>query len=111
MMSAMEVLTQAQIDRIYEVTDGLKLHRNWVIIPLAAHPTGLERVMPDGKVLVRGPAGSAFDRWLEGLKRRLEKMEIKRTLPSHIPEFTPDRSSAIAPPGSSARKYMNWRKD
>ncbi len=107
----MELLTPAQIDRIHEVTDSLRLHRNGVIVPLAAHATGLELVMPDGNVLVRGPAGSAFNSWIEGLKRRLEALDINRTTPSHLPEVPPDRSSAVAPPGASARRYMDWKRE
>ena len=107
-MSSMDVLTPGQIDRIHEVTDELGLHRNWVVVPLGAHATGMELVMPDGKVLIQGPGSDAFDRWFEGLKRRLERLDIRRTQPSHTPEFPQDRSSAVAPPGSSARRYMEW---
>lgn len=106
----MQVLTPGQVDRIHQVTDALQIHRNYVIVPLAAHATGMELVMPDGKVLIQGPAAPAFDGWLEGLQGRLEGLELTRALRSYLPEFPRTHTPAEAPPGSSARRYMDWPK-
>jgi hypothetical protein len=73
----MDVLKKEQITQIYEVTDGLYLHRNAVIVPLMAKPDGLELIMPDGRVLIRAPVAS-FNSWLSGLKSRLEALPLQR---------------------------------
>ena len=104
----MRVLTTQQIQRIYEVTDGLGLHRTWLIVPLAGAEVGQERVMPDGKVLIGAPAGPAFELWLTDLRRRLGDLELARTPRSeqHQPHQT--RGNADGPVGSGARRYLPW---
>jgi hypothetical protein len=74
----MQMMTPEQIARIYTVTDQFALDRNLVIIPLKAHDDGLEMIMPDGKLLVRGPPGKAFDPWFAGLAERLGSMDLSR---------------------------------
>jgi hypothetical protein len=61
------------------VTDGLELHRDWVVVPLNAAEEGLELVMPDGKVLIRAPGGTAFEPWLKDLPRRLAALDLRAT--------------------------------
>jgi hypothetical protein len=70
----MELLTAEQIERIYRVTDELDLHRDWVVVPINAADDGLEMMHPDGKLLLRPPGGAAFERWLEELPDRLERL-------------------------------------
>lgn len=74
----MDILTREQIARIYELTDNLSLHRNAVIVPLGADKDGLEMIMPDGRLLVTGPHGEAFDPWFEGLPARLKELDLAR---------------------------------
>jgi len=74
----MDILTRQQIGRIYELTDNLSLHRNAVIVPLGAHKEGLEMIMPDGRLLVTGPHGGAFDSWYNGLHGRLKELDLAR---------------------------------
>jgi len=74
----MDLLTTDQIDSIYSVTDGLLLHRNAVIVPLRGKDEGLEHVMPDGRVLIRGPSGDTFEDWFRGLEDRLKALELGR---------------------------------
>src|SRR6185503_7297463 len=74
----MEVLSAEQVERIYRVTDLLGLHRDWVVVPLTAADAGLEMLHPDGKLLIRPPKGLAFDRWLAGLRERLERLDLGR---------------------------------
>jgi hypothetical protein len=74
----MELLTADQVERIYRVTDLLDLHRDWVVVPLNAAREGLEMLHPDGKLLLRPPAGAAFERWLAELPDRLERLELGR---------------------------------
>ena len=70
------LLTASQVDRIYQLTDGLRLHRDWVVVPLGSHETGSEVVQPDGKLLIHAPFGEAFEPWFEGLKERLEALPL-----------------------------------
>jgi hypothetical protein len=74
-----DILTAEQIDRIYGITRTLGVNPNYVIVPLKAVDEGRESIMPDGKLLVRGPAGAKFEPWLEGLRERLLRMDLSRT--------------------------------
>lgn len=105
----MRLLTPDQVQRIYEVTDSLGLHRNWVVVPLAASDPPVERTMPDGKVLLGAPAGHEFDTWLAELRRRLLELDLSRTprADTHQPHQT--RRPDGAPPGSGPRRYLPWR--
>ncbi len=71
-----ELLTADQVERVYRITDGLDLHRDWVVVPLKAAEEGLERVMVDAKVLIRAPRAIRFEPWLAGLKARLEALDL-----------------------------------
>lgn len=79
----MELLNDVQVERIYRVTDDLRLHRDWVVVPLDAAAEPVETVMVDGKLLIHAPAGAGFDAWLDGLRERLEALELHRVPRSH----------------------------
>jgi hypothetical protein len=74
-----DTLSADQIRRVYEVTDRLRLDRDSVVVPLFGRVDGIEMILPDGKLLVRPPAGPAFDPWLAGLRGRLELLDFVRT--------------------------------
>ena len=108
----MKVLTSQQISRVFEVTDSLDLHRNWVVVPLTAHETGAEFVMPDGKVLLRPPAGPQFDAWIRDLRERLQGMDISRTPRGGQHDPKPDEVPPEAPYGSGSRRlYLHWKEE
>jgi hypothetical protein len=74
-----------QILRILELTDSLGIHREAVMIPLAAEKEGHISILPDGKLRVVCPELAQFDKWLIELRSQLEKMDLtgitkKRTL-------------------------------
>jgi len=75
-----DVLTADQIEKVYRVTDGLLLNRDWVVVPLRGHVQGLELTMPDGKILIRPAYGAAFDAWYQNLRERLEALDLDRAL-------------------------------
>jgi hypothetical protein len=102
-----EVLTAEQVERVYRLTDSLLLNRDWVVVPLRGSETGLERTLPDGKVLVRPPAGPPFEAWFAGLKSRLEMLDLERALRASQLERPCLRTPAGAAPGSGARKYVS----
>ena len=100
------VLTEAQVQRVYELTDSLLLNRDWVVVPLVGSARGVEMLMPDGKVLIRPAGGGAFDAWFSGLKTRLESLDLSRALRASQLERHYVRTPASAAPGSGARKYV-----
>ncbi|HZE98021.1 MAG TPA: hypothetical protein VE981_13410 [Planctomycetota bacterium] len=100
------VLTEAQVHKVYELTDGLLLNRDWVVVPLIGSLDGLEMLMPDGKILIRPPGLAKFEPWFAGLKTRLESMDISRALRASQLERHYVRTPATAAPGSGARKYV-----
>jgi hypothetical protein len=102
----MDVLTEAQVQKVYDLTDSLLLNPDWVVVPLVGAPQGLEMIMPDGKVLIRPAGGSGFDPWFFDLKTRLESLDLSRALRASQLERHYVRTPASAAPGSGARKYV-----
>ncbi|HXX93259.1 MAG TPA: hypothetical protein VEN81_06470 [Planctomycetota bacterium] len=102
----MKVLTAEQVARVYDLTDALLLNRDWVVVPLVGSDSGLEMVLPDGKILIRPAGGEAFAGWFGGLKERLEMLNLDRALRASQLERHYVRTPASAAPGSGARKYV-----
>jgi len=102
----MHVLSEAQVRKVYELTDALMLNPDWVVVPLVGAPQGMEMLMPDGKVLIRPAGGEAFDAWFSGLKTRLDALDLSRALRASQLERHYVRTPATAAPGSGARKYV-----
>lgn len=75
----MDILTEAQVRRIFEVADRFRVDRDQVVIPLAGDDRGFEMILPDGKLLIRAPGGRGFDPWFEGLAARVGKLDLSRT--------------------------------
>lgn len=106
MPGAMQVLTAEQVERVYRLTDALDLNRDWVVVPLAAHPSGLEMTLPDGKILIRPPAGPAFEPWFAGLRERLGALDLTRALRAGQVERPCLRTPSDALPASGTRRYL-----
>lgn len=105
-MVAMDVLSEAQVKKVYELSDALMLNRDWVVVPLVGSPQGMEMLMPDGKILIRPPGGDRFDPWFADLRTRLEALDLSRALRASQLERHYVRTPASAAPGSGARKYI-----
>ena len=103
-----DVLTAEQIEKVYRVTDGLLLNRDWVVVPLRGHAQGLEMAMPDGKLLIRPAYGPAFEGWYQDLRERLESLDLDRALRASQLERHYARTPAGSAPGTGARKYVPW---
>ena len=76
--NGMDLLTARDVERIYLVTDHLQLHRDWVIVPLNCAARAFEIVQPDGKLLLRPPAGDLLEPWIDGLEARLSAIDLTR---------------------------------
>lgn len=66
----MDMITQREMERIFEVTDRLEIHRESVVVPLATRRPGRVRRRPDGKLELTADAED-FDAWLSRLEAEL----------------------------------------
>ena len=64
----------AQINRILELTDELKLDREWIEIPLAASSPGNIRKLSNGKIEIVVDADVPFDEWLAAARQRIQQV-------------------------------------
>jgi hypothetical protein len=62
----LDAVGMSEINRIFEVTDALGIHREALVIPLG---TGRGRVrrLTSGKLEITVDADTPFDEWLRGL--------------------------------------------
>ena len=67
------MVSQREMDRIFEVTDRLGIHRESVVVPLAARRPGRVRRRPDGKIELTADAED-FDGWLSRLEAELKAL-------------------------------------
>lgn len=64
----LNAVTIREIERIFEVTDRLGIHRESLVIPLQPRHPGRVRRMPSGKLEIVVEAEGDFDAWLSGLE-------------------------------------------
>ena len=64
------MVTQREMERIFEVTDRLGIHRESVVVPLGARKGGRVRRRPDGKLELVADAED-FDGWIARLEAEL----------------------------------------
>ena len=67
------MVSQREMERIFEVTDRLGIHRESIVVPLAARRPGRVRRRPDGKIELVADAED-FDGWLERLDSALKAL-------------------------------------
>jgi hypothetical protein len=70
----LDAVTIAEIERIFEVTDGLGIHREMLVIPLLPRDPGRVRRMPNGKLEIVVDARADFGSWLAGLEAEIKKV-------------------------------------
>ncbi len=63
----LEAVTIREINRIFEVTDALGIHREHVVIPLRPRSPGRVRKMPGGRYEIGVDAERPFEEWVGGL--------------------------------------------
>jgi hypothetical protein len=64
----LEAVTLKEIQRIFEVTDRLGIHREHLVIPLAPRHPGRVRRLPGGKIEIVVERDQPFDEWILGLE-------------------------------------------
>ena len=72
----LDAVGMKEINRIFEVIDGLGIHREQVVIPLG---TGKGRVrrMPSGKLEIVVDAEAPFEEWVAGLPALIEAAQAR----------------------------------
>ena len=68
-----EVVTLREIEKIFEVTDRLGIHREQLVIPLGPRHPGRVRRMPNGKIEIVVESEGSFDEWVAGLEPALRQ--------------------------------------
>jgi hypothetical protein len=63
----LEVVTMKEIDAIFEVTDGLGIHREMLVIPLGPAAPGRVRRLPSGKLEITVDAQTPIEEWVKEL--------------------------------------------
>jgi hypothetical protein len=69
----LEMVTQGEMERIFEVTDRIGIHRESVVVPLGARVPGRVRRRPDGKLELVVDAED-FEGWLGRLEAELRTL-------------------------------------
>src|SRR2546428_5197304 len=86
----LEAVTLREIQRIFEVTDRLGIHREQLVIPLAPRHPGRVRRMPNGKIEIVVEKDGDFEAWVAGLERELRTVMGQRA--AAVPTARGDRS-------------------
>ena len=63
-----------EINRIFEVTDRMGIHREALVIPLAPRHPGRVRRRPDGKIEIVVESEGDFEVWAAGLEAELRTL-------------------------------------
>jgi len=69
----LEVVTMREMERIFEITDRLGIHREAIVVPLGPRIPGRVRRLPNGKLEIVVD-GQDLDGWLAGLEQALRDL-------------------------------------
>jgi hypothetical protein len=67
----MQQVGMAEIQKIFEITDPMGIHRESLMIPLGPKNPGSVKRKPNGKFEIVVDASMDFDTWLKGLAEAL----------------------------------------
>jgi len=73
-MAHIQEVTLREIERIFAITDPMGIHREALMIPLAARHPGRVRKTPAGKIEIVVDSGVDFDVWLSGLEAEIRRV-------------------------------------
>ena len=71
----LEAVTMREIERVFEVTDRLGIHRERLVIPLRPGRPGRVRALPGGKLEIVVEAAE-LESWLAGLEDELRRVDV-----------------------------------
>jgi hypothetical protein len=74
MNAMLDAVTIAEIERIFEVTDRMGIHREELVIPLLPRHPGRVRRMPNGKLEIVVDSQADFEAWASGLEAEIRKL-------------------------------------
>ena len=69
-----DVVTIREIEKIFQVTDRLGIHREALVIPLGPRHPGRVRRLPAGKIEIVVESEGNFDEWVAGLEGELARL-------------------------------------
>jgi hypothetical protein len=69
-----DAVTLREIERIFEVTDRMGIHRERLVIPLAARHPGRVRLVPGERLEIVVESEGPFDAWLLGLEEEIRRV-------------------------------------
>ncbi len=69
-----DIITMADMEAIFQVTDAYGIHRERVSVPLEKADPGEVRRLPTGEVEIVVPASVPVEQWQVELRQRLEAM-------------------------------------
>lgn len=70
----LEAVTLREIERIFEVTDRMGIHREQLVIPLAPRHPGHVRRLPSGKLEIVVEKEGELEAWLATLEDEIRKV-------------------------------------
>ena len=70
----LEAVTLQEIQRIFEITDRMGIHRELLVIPLRPRTPGGVRRLPNGKIEIVVDAQAELGGWLLGLEAQLRPL-------------------------------------
>lgn len=71
----LEAVTIREIERIFEVTDRMGIHRETLVIPLAPRHPGKVRRLPNGKLEIVVESEGRFEDWVGGLEAEIRQLQ------------------------------------
>ena len=70
----LQEVTLKEIQRVFEITDPMGIHRERLVIPLAPRHPGRVRPMPGGKIEIVVDSEADLETWLSGLEAEIRKV-------------------------------------
>ena len=72
------IINMQDMEAIFDITDGLGIDREQIIVPLGKDDSGAVKKLPDGQVEIIVPRTLPRDLWLEQLRIELSSFGFKR---------------------------------
>jgi len=70
----LEAVTLREIERVFEITDRLGIHREQLVIPLAPRHPGRVRRTPNGRIEIVVEKEGELEAWLPELEAELRRL-------------------------------------